>query len=278
MYTFDAHAHNCVAIMYPTGGYGNFLYFLLTEYLECTVKPQHQQWQFSNTGDSHAFPKYVETFVLGSHVQTKNAKNFVYRYGILDHTVKDQIEQGKKFMVLADVGNTGDNTKFLRRYFPNAQIIRVYTQNFVEKLILWTNCMTKSGWENQLYPGSIMPASGIALWANKSVDEITDEDAVGCMLKFFNEDFGKYGKFFCQPKSDTINVRISSFFDKQSILDMLQRMAAEFDTHIIKSEGLERTIVEFLKYQSQLSLLDPTSQSFPLVRRAIEAYENTVKS
>ena len=275
MNKFDPESNNCVVVMYPTGGYGNFLYYLLSEHLESTVKPMPSNWEFSSDGNSHGYPKYVEKFQLGSHVNNRTTKNFDYTYNILDSTVGPQIQQGKKFLVLADVGNKGDNTRFLKRYFPNSVIVRIFAENFMEKLVLWANCMTKANISDAIYPGSIMPATGIAIWANKSVDNVNDDDAVGCMLNFFQRNFDIYGKFFNKPVDNAVNIPISSFFTRDGIYKMLNSIAHDLDTQIINTPDLEQTILKFLSYQSQLSLLDADADSFPLVRRALAQYENS---
>lgn len=263
--------------MYPTGGYGNFLYYLLSEHLESTVKPKSVDWEISINGNSHNYPKYVEKFKLGWHVHNRTTKNFDYSYSIIDPEVEQQIQQGRKFLVLADVGNTGDNVKFLKRYFPNSTVVRVFAKNFIEKLILWANCMTKSTADlrNSLYPGSIMPVDGIATWANKSVKDVNDNDAIGCMVNFFKCDFDVYGKFFNKPVDNAINVSVSSFFNKDSIYTMLNTLANLLDTQIVNTLDLEQIVCKFLHHQSQLSLLDSNATSFPLVRRAIAQYENS---
>lgn len=275
MHKFNADSADCVVIMYPTGGYGNFLYYLLSEHLESTVKSTSEQWQFSSRGHSHQYPKHVEEFRLGWHVYNKKAKEFCYNYHILSDSALKQIQQGKKFLVLADVGNTGDNTKFLRRYFPNATIVRTFAESFKEKLIVWTNCVTKLNMP--LYPGSVVPKNSVAQWANKAEDCISDQDAVACMLNFFSNDFDKFGKFFNQPSADAINVPIASFFDQTSINTMLQTVAQHLGTTVIESPQHQQKIQEFLTAQTQLSLLDSDSQSFSLARQALAQYEKNTK-
>ena len=57
--TFDPADPNAIVIMYPTGGYGNFLYRLLSQHLENTVK-LHEDFDFSATGNSHAVSKCAQ--------------------------------------------------------------------------------------------------------------------------------------------------------------------------------------------------------------------------
>ena len=260
--------------MYPTGGYGHFLYYLLSEHLASTVKLSNKSWSIEN-GNCHKYFKYTESFLLGPSTHLGTLSNFSYHYNILDKTAAIQIGQGKDFVVLADVGNKGDNVKFLRRYFPYAKIIRVVAKNFVEKLILWTNCMIKSNdsIRNELYPGSILPISGIAAWANKSVENVTDNDAINCMINFFQSDFGIYGKMFCNDEPDAINISISNFFTKQNILVAIEDLANKLNTQCVDRSLLEKFIPVFLEQQASLSLIH-TGDSFPLVRKALFEYDH----
>jgi hypothetical protein len=258
--------------MYPTGGYGNFLYCLLNEHLDSTVKLNHRDWAFEY-GNSHSYPKYTESFLLGKATWYGTLKSFSYNYGVLNTEAAEQISQDKKFVVLADVGNKGDNVKFLRRYFPNSKIVRVYAETFVEKLILWTNCMTKSAAQtrNGLYPGSILTSEGIATWANKPIDSITDLDAVNCMVNFFQEDFGIYGKMFSKPVANAVNIPIRSFFSANSIHQTVEYIASELDTQCTEQVKLTQLANEFINQQLPLLLLTP-GDSFPLVREALIKY------
>lgn len=272
MHKFSAESDNCILIMYPTGGYGNFLYCLLNEHLDSTIKLNHRDWAFEY-GNSHSYPKYTESFLLGKATWQGTLKSFSYNYGVLTNEASEQISRGKQFVVLADVGNKGDNVKFLRRYFPNSKIVRVYAETFVEKLILWTNCMTKSTAQtrNSLYPGSILTSEGIATWANKPIDSITDADAVDCMLNFFKEDFGIYGKMFSKPVANAVNIPIRSFFSADSIQQAVEYIASELGTQCIEQVKLVQLANEFINQQLTLLLLTP-GDSFPLVREALIKY------
>jgi hypothetical protein len=262
--------------MYPTGGYGHFLYKLLTEHFEFTVKVLNNQLMFNKNGNSHDTKRYTETFALGRYYYRQNLKDFKYGYQILDSTVEQQIEQGKHFLVLADVGNKGDNIYFLKRFFPQATIVRVYAETFEEKLIVWTNAMTKSHDEvvNNVYAESIMPKHGIAIWAKKYVDDLTDQDAINCMIDFFKSDFAPYGKFFSRPVPDVLNFSVRSFFAKNQLIIELHKLADQLGTRIINTQKLDQLLSEFYVSQNQLSLLDNTKTTFSLVRQALNEFKN----
>lgn len=259
--------------MYPTGGYGNFLYCLLSEHLESTVKLESGNWEFLY-GNSHGYPKHAESFMLGLATLEGRLKNFTYTYKLRNEAVAEQIQQGKKFLVLADVGNKGDNINFLRRYFPNATIIRVFAETFTEKLIVWTNCMIKRTEQvrESLYPGSILPKQGIATWANKNENDVTDSDAVDCMVNFFQNDFDIYGKMFSEPTPGVINIPLKSFFTTLDILQMVHNIAEQLDTVCVNQQGLEQLVSDFINQQLPLSLLEH-GDTFPLVRTALAKYE-----
>ena len=56
---------------------------------------------------------------------------------------------------------------------------------------------------------------------------------------------------------------------------MLEMIAQDLDTNMIVSLANEQKIEQFLNAQTQLSLLESDSSSFPLVRQALTKYENT---
>lgn len=262
--TFDRDDPNAIVVMYPTGGYGHFLYMLLSNYLENTVKLQ-SHFEFSKTGNSHAVLKHVEPFLLG---QQKSALHYAYE---VYPAAEEQIKQGKKFLVLGDVGNQGDNTKFLKRYFTNATVIRVYAESFDEKLIVWANCMFKAYRSDvdQPYPGALITHKGIQSWAGQ--ENITDQDAVDCMADFFLKNFEPYGQYFNQPRDDVINVAIREFFSEDSIVDMVQRIANELNTQLINESDLRSIAKKFISLQQSFMLLNNGVSRFPLIERALDA-------
>ena len=260
---FDRNDSNAIVVMYPTGGYGNFLYMLLSNYLENTVKLQ-SHFEFSKTGNSHAVLKHVESFLLG---EQKSALNYTYK---VYPAAEEQIKQGKKFLVLGDMGNQGDNTNFLKRYFTNATIIRIYAESFDEKLITWANCMFKAYRDtvDPLYPGALITHKGIQSWACR--ENITDQDAVDCMADFFSKNFYPYSQYFNQPRDDVINVAIREFLSENTIVDMVQRIANELTTQVVDEPELRAIARKFIPTQKSFMLLTDRAH-FPLIARALDA-------
>lgn len=252
-YKFDPKSNNCVVIMYPTGGYGNFLYYILTEFLKDTVKTNNNNFKFSNSGDSHSCKKYVEPFLLGSCYANQKLKEFQYCYAINDQFTYNQISSGKKFLVLADVGNLGDNVNFLRKYFPNATIFRIYAESFEEKLIVWANCMTKSDITSRtkIYKDSLLPSSSIANFNKKSIKDIEDEDAVLAIKDFMLNDFYRYGKNFSKiiKKDKVVNIPFNIFLEQSIFLKQIKYLAKYLQTEIIDLDKLKTTYNTFKNKQ-----------------------------
>jgi hypothetical protein len=263
---FDRDDPNAIVVMYPTGGYGNFLYLLLSDYLESTVKLQGH-FEFSETGNSHAVLKHVEPFLLGKQ---KSALHYTYK---VYPAAEEQIKQGKKFLVLGDTGNQGDNVKFLKRYFTNATIVRIYAESFDEKLITWANCMFKAYQSkiDPVYPGALITCKGIQSWAGR--ENITDQDAIDCMADFFSKDFKPYGQYFNQPCSGVINVAIREFLSEDSIVGMMQRVATQLATQLVNESELRKIVRKFISTQQSFMLLTNEVSHFPLIARALDAYK-----
>jgi hypothetical protein len=268
---FDRNSDACVLIMYPTGGYGNFLYYLLTSFLDNTVKLNNDSFEFSDTGNSHMVKKYTEIFSLGTYYSSKNLKNFKYNY-LIEKNYLEQVAQGKKFLVLADMGNLGDNVNFLRKYFPRAKIIRIYAQTLEEKFLVWYNCVTKASVKSRIYKDSLHTQQGIAQFLNKSVDQITDSDAVNCGYQFIKSDFENYGKVFNDPTPSVVNLAISNFFTVDQIKSMCNLLATELDTVIINREQLTEVAKKFIDVQNGMHILKNYKDDKSLAAQSLKKY------
>jgi hypothetical protein len=277
-YTFDKFSNRGILIMYPTGGYGNFLYKILTDHFESTVKVSNTNFMFSTAGNSHATYKYTEIFKLGTAYVTKQLKSFDYSYKINDLDSANQINLNKNFLVLGDTGNLGDNIKFIRRYFPNFKIIRVYAESFEEKLILWANAfnksMTESNKSTSVYKTSLHTIDGIAKFANKSINQINDQDAVNCLVHFLKNDFGPYGKQYSKEIDEnlTTNFPLKNFFNKDKLYTALDQLATQCNTKLIDVNKLQISLDEFYKSKQYFDLLNVTTQTDPILRQALDKY------
>lgn len=274
---FDKDSDKIIVIMYPTGGYGNFMYKVLSDHLNCTVKVDNTNFQFSSTGHSHSTNKYSETFALGKAYYEKKLSSFNYGYQIYDIEAYLQIQQGKKFLILGDTGNLGDNVKFIKKFFPNGKIIRIFADSFEEKFVAWSNCFTKVISKDLVYKNTLLTTQGIAAFTSKHPDEITDIDAVNCMKNFFTNNFGQFGKNYSKKivEPNVINFAIKSFFTKESFLEAINFVANELCTTLINVSELENLYNNFNKVQT--NFLNSNNAIDPLVMQAIQPwYEHKI--
>jgi hypothetical protein len=198
---------------------------------------------------------------------------------VTDQYYLNQIDEGKKFVVLGDMGNLGDNIVFLRRYFPRAAILRIFASTFNEKLVLWSNNINKAysvSDKNQtdpIYKTSLHTVNGIANFVNKSKELITDQDAIDCTVNFFKNNFEIYGKMFNGPVDGAINIPYLCFFSRDGIIDLCRRLAQELNLQLIELNQLHDTITKFLSLQKSFSLLDPTQQDHSIISQALQQWK-----
>jgi hypothetical protein len=273
---FEADDPNTICVMYPTGGYGNWLYYLVSQHLAHTVKTNPLNWQFGSTGDSHSYPKHTENFKLGSWFQSRKDQKFEYNYGVNSAECASQIQQGSWPVVLCDMGNLGDSVVFLRRYFPRARILRIYAKTFQEKLIVWANCMSKS-WkdsDDQVYKDSAMPISGIATFAGVDKNAVTDDMAIACLVDFFSRNFEPFGRFFSRPseQDNVINIPVHKFWSVSSTNLLMAEMARDFNTSIVDKDIMLSQTQHFLSVQNNLRLLENRHDS--LLQQAVDKFQS----
>lgn len=127
---FDPTSNDIIVITYPPGGFGNFLFFILTEFVEETVKVNNSNFEFSLSGDSHSTAKYCVTFDSRIHkvrypcFSTADIRN-------------------KKILILSDSGVEHPSIDCITHRFPNAQIIRTYS-DVKSKLLLYLTSKEKA--------------------------------------------------------------------------------------------------------------------------------------
>jgi hypothetical protein len=130
MKEFDPEGDNIILISYPSGGFGNFLYHILTEHADNTVKIKNTNFNFSSTGDSHSTSKYTNIFQNNSDT---------YQPAITDNVdITD-----KKILVLCDNGIENDLYTDINKLFPNATIVRTVISPVIRPIIYQT-CIVKA--------------------------------------------------------------------------------------------------------------------------------------
>lgn len=109
---FDTNNPDIILISYPPGGFGNFIYYLLSEFADETVKQDNSSFSFSGAGNAHAVKKYTVTY-------GQQHKQYIAK---IDSNVDSN---GRKILVLVDRAFIDNDYTELYCTFPNAKIVRM---------------------------------------------------------------------------------------------------------------------------------------------------------
>lgn len=128
---------NVVVISYPAGGFGNFLFYVLSEFADRTVKINDPKFEFNANGDSHRVKKYTNIWF-----------NDPDRYNVGFTTESDEI-----VLVLCDNGINNDSYDKIRQYFNNPTILRV-TIDYDVRPVIYHTCVVKAMKSNVILENS----------------------------------------------------------------------------------------------------------------------------
>lgn len=123
MRTFDTESHNIIAISYPPGGFGHFVYHVLTHYFNETVKVADPSFTFAASGDAHASRKYAPIW---------NPRDSYKPY------ISTQVNQHDRIVVLCDHGWNHSSVQDIWRDFPSAHVVRMVIDEDAEPVIYHT--------------------------------------------------------------------------------------------------------------------------------------------
>jgi hypothetical protein len=115
-----------VLISYPSGGFGNFLFHVLTEFSDNTHKPPLNQFEFGVNGNSHSTAKYTKIY-----------------FHAPDDYETDLPATDKKILILCDNGINNDSYSKIRTTFPTAPILRTVVCKSLRPVIYQT-CIIKA--------------------------------------------------------------------------------------------------------------------------------------
>lgn len=125
---FDTAGKNIILVSYPSGGFGNFIYYILTKFADQTVKVPNIGFNLSADGNSHDVTKYTEVYV-------NNPTEYIPNISV--------DPEDKKILVLCDNGILDDKYSKIKTVFPNATIVRIVIDPAVRPVIYQT-CIIKA--------------------------------------------------------------------------------------------------------------------------------------
>lgn len=111
-----------ILINYPAGGFGNFIYHMLTQYSSNTYKTNNSKFEFSKLGNSHQTIKYTPIWY-------KDPDNYTF----------PNIATDKKILILCDNGIDNDSLDKLSKKFKSHTIIRLNIDEAIKPVIFTTN-------------------------------------------------------------------------------------------------------------------------------------------
>jgi|688.fasta_scaffold10387_3 hypothetical protein len=125
---FDTASKDIICISYPSGGFGNFLYYILSEFASQTVKLSDNKLTFSKDGNSHSIVMYTNTYFMDPDEFQLHC---------------DIDPMNNKVVVLCDNGINNDSYDKINVTFPNARIVRIVIDPAVRPIIYQT-CIIKA--------------------------------------------------------------------------------------------------------------------------------------
>jgi hypothetical protein len=115
-----------ILISYPSGGFGNFLYYALTEFSSNTFKPGNSDFEFDILGKSHKTIKYTNIYFHDPDVYSADAPN-----------------TDLETLILCDNGINNDGYDKINKVFPGATKIRTVIDEQIRPVIYKT-CVYKA--------------------------------------------------------------------------------------------------------------------------------------
>jgi hypothetical protein len=261
----DFNSENAILILYRGGAYGNFLHHVIGRYVTNTVKLDNTDFKFSSSGDSHSTVKYVNTYFLAGQLDKKIKSYSDYKYvpTILYQSAEDQIQAGKKFLVLCDTSSI-DNYTYLLSLWPNSRMIRTYMPTFIDKLVGYANLMHKAGLTPSTgYKNCLFDADTIEQFRQQGQD--LDRIVEDATIKLFQQDFNWYGKTFAKAVNSprVYNVKLSELAQWDSFDKTMQSISKFLGGHLIDRDHLKNLYDNFNKNQVNFTYYNYTKNTVP---------------
>ena len=242
-----------VLIHYPGGGYGNFIYLLLSIFIKDTVKTGSTDYVFSSLGDSHKNekystvyrPPYADTDNFLSSYQVDRKFNYDYNCALTEDAYQ-QFKKGRRALIMVDPSPLVDNHKFLLNYFGQGPFIRVYMDSFVDRLVQFSNLMLKSyssGKQRPLYKNAIL--------SFESIQGRTDEQIVEELVDTFEKNFNAYGMMYRRPVNNPriYNLNFNRFQNHDSLRQEIVQIAEFLGSETVNLDQFSQLYSDWIASQ-----------------------------
>lgn len=270
----DFHSPNAVLISYRGGSYGHFLHHVLSTHLRGTVKIDNDNFGLSSTGHSHDTKKYLPIYWLAGflHNKPKSYSDYHYVPEVNDELAWDQIQQGKKFLVLCDTGVV-DNHQYLLSCWSKARLIRAYMPDFVDRLVAYANLFHKSLRPTEAHKNSLFDNETMIKLRQKDGD--LDDIVEDALLTLFRQDFNLHGKTFVTAIDNPriFNLAIGNMASWSSFNQAVQDLAHFLGDQVIAQDDLCQLYGDFRDGQTNFKYYSFTGDTVPeqddLIGRAL---------
>jgi hypothetical protein len=196
---------NIMIISYPSGGFGNFLFHVLTEFADNTYKPTKNLFEFSADGNSHSTNKYTK----------------IYFHDPEDYNTDFPVTD-KKILILCDNGINNDSYVNVRKTFPAALILRATICKSIRPVIYQT-CIVKAKNSRVVEENHQQVLDN---WSDSNEDYAIRENFT---LMYHNWNYG----WECSNESNVINIELESLINDpaETIVGIVKQLGGQIIDH-----------------------------------------------
>lgn len=217
---FDTTSNNIILITYPSGGFGNFLYYVLTEFSKETVKLPDNKFILRDSGDSHSVIKYTNIYFKDNNYNPTISVN----------------PYNDKILILCDNGINNDNYDKLHLTFPNAKTIRLII-DFSIRPVIYKTCTIKA-METTLFNETQPHVAGN--WVDYNEDYSQRENFT---LLYHN------WPFKWEPLNNTINVSIEALINNP--ISTIKSLISELQLSTVNIDKLDYVVDKWINLNNQ---------------------------
>jgi hypothetical protein len=219
---FDPKNQNIILISYPSGGFGNFIYYILTNFADQTVKVPNLRFNFSDDGNSHTVTKYTE----------------IYFHDPVEYVPNIDVDPAdKKILVLCDNGINNDKYSKIKKIFPNATIVRIVI-DLLTRPIIYQSCIVKA---MKLKNVDVVNQQQVnANWIDADTNYAQRENFT---LFYHNWPFG------WQASADTINLSLEELITNP--IETIIKLINSLGMQLVNKESLQQVVDNWLNVNAK---------------------------